>query len=194
MGKIEQNKELKRRAILAAAEEVFLDEGYALASMDKIAAIANVTKQTVYRYFPSKTELFKATLQHIAENTDESFLTYLEEADTEKALYKFAIGLMRFHMTEKHLAVYRLLISESKNAPELTSSFFEVGPSQTEAVLSGFLDERLRVQNCEAIARLWTAMLLEARSSILIGMKRPSPKEIEQQAKVATKFLLAAVS
>ncbi|WP_315983576.1 helix-turn-helix domain-containing protein [Aliamphritea spongicola] len=50
---------------MQAAQEVFLSEGFVQAGMDKIAAQAQVTKQTVYRYFPSKTELFKATLQYM---------------------------------------------------------------------------------------------------------------------------------
>lgn len=194
MNKIEQNKEKKRRAIVSAAEDIFLNEGYVLASMDKIAAMAHVTKQTVYRYFPSKAELFKATLITIAESTEESFLDSLQDRDTKNALYQFAIGFIRFHVTEKHLSVYRLLISESKNAPELTSCFFEVGESQTDKVLSAFLEERLGVPNGEQTARLWTAMLIETRSSVLVGMPPPSTKEIELHAKDATNFLLQSVS
>lgn len=194
MGKIEQNKELKRRAILAAAEEVFLGEGYVPASMDKIAAIAQVTKQTVYRYFPSKAELFKATLQHIAESTDENYLIHLQEGDTVKALSLFSQGFIRFHLTEKHLAIFRLLVSESKKAPELTSGFYEIGPGQTDKLLSEFLAERIGIKNNKHIAQLWTAMLLESRSSVLIGMKKPSEKQIESHARKVTEFLLSAIT
>ena len=52
MSKIEQNREKKKQAILVAAKEVFLLEGYTSASMDVIAAKASITKQTLYRYFP----------------------------------------------------------------------------------------------------------------------------------------------
>lgn len=194
MSKIEQNKELKKQAILGAAEKVFLDEGYVLASMDKIASIAQVTKQTVYRYFPSKEELFKETLKYIAESTDESFLTSLEHTDTKKALLQFAKGFIRFHLTDKHLAIYRLLVSESKKAPELTSSFFEVGPNQTEETLSQFLIERLGDKFSAYRAKLWMAMLLEIRSSVLVGMKQPSDKQIENHAKEATDLFIAAIT
>src|SRR5437870_1635054 len=39
----------KRRAIVEAAEEVFLSNGYVGTSMDEIAARASVSKQTVYK-------------------------------------------------------------------------------------------------------------------------------------------------
>ena len=51
MSKIEKNKEKKRQAILKAAQENFLAEGYILANMDNIARVAKITKQTLYRYF-----------------------------------------------------------------------------------------------------------------------------------------------
>ena len=49
----------KRAAILAGAEEVFLDRGYALTTMDDVATAAGVGKQTVYRHFASKEALFE---------------------------------------------------------------------------------------------------------------------------------------
>src|SRR5215472_9439496 len=48
----------KRRAILDAATNVFLEKGYLGASMDEIAALAPVSKQTVYKQFSTKEALF----------------------------------------------------------------------------------------------------------------------------------------
>src|SRR6266536_2520317 len=48
----------KPRAILDAATEVFLQKGYLATNMDEIAALAAVSKQTVYKNFPSKETLF----------------------------------------------------------------------------------------------------------------------------------------
>ncbi len=194
MGKIEHNKEIKRQAILAAAEDIFLIDGYVLASMDKIAAKARVTKQTVYRYYPSKVELFKATLEYLAESPNEGFLIHLQEPDTKKALYTFAKGFIKFHLSSKHLAIFKLLIAESKKAPEMTSGFFDVGPDETDVKLSEFFTERLGIKNPEPTVYFWTAILLAERSSVLVGKKRPGDKQIERYAKDATDFLLAVVS
>ena len=48
----------KRRAILEAATTVFLRKGYLGTSMDEIAALAAVSKQTVYKHFADKERLF----------------------------------------------------------------------------------------------------------------------------------------
>ena len=49
----------KRAQISAAARAVFLERGYAGASMDAVTAAAGVSKQTLYSYFPSKALLFR---------------------------------------------------------------------------------------------------------------------------------------
>ena len=48
----------KRQAIVAAAESVFLENGYSNTSMDMIAQVAQVTKRTMYKKFANKEDLF----------------------------------------------------------------------------------------------------------------------------------------
>lgn len=54
--------ERKRAAIVQAAIEQFRAHGFQGASMDAIAAAAEVSKRTVYNHFPSKDELFAEIL------------------------------------------------------------------------------------------------------------------------------------
>ena len=49
----------KRQAILEAATTLFLREGCLATSMDKIAAAASVSKQTVYKQFADKQSMFR---------------------------------------------------------------------------------------------------------------------------------------
>ena len=62
---------MKRGGILAAAERLFLSLGYIGTTMDAVAIEAGVTKQTVYRYFPSKVSLFSALIGHFDQNDAE---------------------------------------------------------------------------------------------------------------------------
>ncbi|MEM9633327.1 MAG: TetR/AcrR family transcriptional regulator [Pseudomonadota bacterium] len=194
MGKIEEKKERKRRAIMSAARDVFRSEGFVLANMDRIAAEAQVTKQTVYRYFPSKIELFEATLKFMGESSEEHFMKHLENPDTRKALHEFARGFVQFHLSEEHLETFRLLVAESGKAPEITKAFFSVGPEDTGARLSRFFSERLGLSEPDKPMRLWTAMLLALRDGVLLGRARPTAREIEEHARTATDFLLAGIS
>jgi AcrR family transcriptional regulator len=52
-----RNKQLKEHRILASALKVFADQGYSGTSMDAIAALAGVSKPTLYQYFGSKEQL-----------------------------------------------------------------------------------------------------------------------------------------
>lgn len=194
MSKIEQNKAKKKRAILLAAQNVFLSEGYLPASMDKIAIEAQVTKQTVYRYYSSKSDLFKAMLEQMGENSEVDFLDHLQLPDTEEALYQFARGFIQAHLSDDHLATFRLLVAEGGKAPEMTRSFCAVGPDDTDVKLTEFFAERLGMNNAETTVQLWTAMLLAHRAAVLIGMEKPTEQQIDQHAKDATAFLLAAIS
>jgi len=54
--------ERKHAAIVAAATSVFLDRGYHGASMDELARVAAVSKQTVYKHFASKKTLFEQVM------------------------------------------------------------------------------------------------------------------------------------
>ncbi len=192
MGKIEQNREKKRTAILNAAQETFLSQGFIQASMDKIAVQAKVTKQTVYRYFPSKIDLFKATLQHMGGDSQNNFFITLEKPEIAEALQSFAESFIHTHLSETHLCTMRLLIAESAKAPEVTSTFFSVCPSETEQKLTAFFKDRLGLADPQKQIDLWTAMLLSFRTTVLLGMPRPTDEEITEHAKAATAFLLAS--
>lgn len=57
-----RRQEQRRREILEAATNVFARVGFAATDVQEIAAVAGIGKGTVYRYFPSKEELFLATV------------------------------------------------------------------------------------------------------------------------------------
>ncbi len=54
----EREKEHRRNSILDAAEEIFFSKGIHLATMDEVAARAELSKGTLYIYFKSKEELY----------------------------------------------------------------------------------------------------------------------------------------
>src|SRR5829696_9703070 len=70
----------KRDQILSGARAVFLRDGFAAASTDTIAAEANVSKRTLYVYYPSKEELFAGVMRELTiENPQSRALESLEE-------------------------------------------------------------------------------------------------------------------
>ncbi len=61
--------ELKREAILSAAKTAFQEEGVQNTSMDKLAALAQVSKRTVYNHFASKEQLVMELLTDLWRNS-----------------------------------------------------------------------------------------------------------------------------
>lgn len=62
MGRRERNKEDKQRRLEEAGFRAFLDDGYAGASVERIAADADVARGTFYLYFRDKEALFVALM------------------------------------------------------------------------------------------------------------------------------------
>lgn len=59
----EQRQSAKRGTIVAGATEVFRQEGFENASMDRIAEVAGVSKRTIYNHFGSKDALFETVVE-----------------------------------------------------------------------------------------------------------------------------------
>ena len=178
MSKIVEKKRLKQQAILAAAQHEFLSCGFMNGNMDKIAEQAGVTKQTVYRYFSSKVELFKATLTFMGEQSHVKYFDHLLLDNKKQALELFAIGFINAHLTDEHLATYRLLISECINEPEIINHFFSQGPDDTKDKLNTFFEQKLGIRSSAKAIQLWTAMLLSIRHNALLGKTKPNQEEV----------------
>src|SRR5258706_7341146 len=64
----------KREQILGAAIELFLAEGYAATTMNRVATAAGVTKQTIYSHFNDKERLFAAIIERVTiKHLDDQF-------------------------------------------------------------------------------------------------------------------------
>ncbi|BBO75210.1 TetR family transcriptional regulator [Desulfosarcina widdelii] len=191
MKKIEQKKKQKRDSILEAAQALFQSSGFIGTSMDKIAAKAGVTKQTVYRYFDSKETLFKATLETQRLQASSDFLEALNLENPAEALEGFAIGFLARHLSKAHLANIRLLVSEGPRVPEITRTFYAMGPSRTKSRLNRFFKERFRIDDAEFEIDVFLAVLLSLRMPVLTGLNAPpSPERIRRHAAKAVKTLL----
>ncbi len=57
--------ELKRQAILQAARDAFQEHGVHNTSMDELAALAQVSKRTVYNHFASKEVLIMTLMAEL---------------------------------------------------------------------------------------------------------------------------------
>jgi TetR/AcrR family transcriptional repressor of mexJK operon len=133
----------KREAILAAARQVCLREGYA-ASMDAIAAAAGVSKQTVYNHFQSKNELFQAVVADYANEMTEPLSAASGTADPAAVLTTVAEYFFDRLMGEPFVELYRLLVGQARQFPELAREYYLGGPGQSVVRLAAWLADQTR--------------------------------------------------
>jgi AcrR family transcriptional regulator len=77
-------RDARRRQLLAAAQEVFVAQGYHAAGMDDIAERAGVSKPVLYQHFPGKLELYLALLDTHTEALDAAVARALTATDDNR--------------------------------------------------------------------------------------------------------------
>ncbi len=125
---------------MAAARTVFLREGYDGTSMDEVAALAAVSKQTVYKHFADKKRLFTAIITSdisTSEASTHAVVAALSDSeDIEKDLRQFARRHV-IEVTQPHLIqLRRTIIAEAERFPELARTWYASGPERAHAVLA----------------------------------------------------------
>lgn len=129
----------KRRAILRAATEVFLQNGYLGASMDEVAAKAAVSKQTVYKQFADKehlfTEIILGTSTQIVDGFTRDAADLGAADDVRTALRALAGRFLDNLMRPDVLRLRRLVLAEADRFPEVTGTWFARGFHQSLVVL-----------------------------------------------------------
>jgi AcrR family transcriptional regulator len=104
--------EFRRAEIVGAARTVFARRGFEHAIMDEIAREAGVAKGTLYLYFRSKTEIYKAVLDHDMKVLKKSTLDRVEAATNLKDKIR-AFALARIEKAEANKDFFRIMDSES---------------------------------------------------------------------------------
>lgn len=116
-----RRKEARPAEILAAALDEFAERGYAAARLDRVAARAGVTKGTLYLYFPSKAELFKAVVRGaLVPNIAEAERMVAQFPGRSADLLRTVLTFIVQRVVDTPLsAIPKLILAEAGNFPEL---------------------------------------------------------------------------
>ncbi len=166
------NRLAKERRIMDAALKVFADQGYSGTSMDAIAALAGVSKPTLYQYFGSKEQLFAAIM--VAQR--DSMLGAFEEPDglgLVAELWAFSWHYADTILRPDFLSLARLIIGEAQRFPEIGRAYQSAGPERVLRGMMDYLDAKraegsLSFDNAELAAEdLWGLILSAPRNRAL---------------------------
>ena len=120
-----RRKEARPGELLDAALDLFVERGFAATRLDEVAARAGVSKGTLYLYYASKEELFKAV---VIENLAGRFTEWNREFDeyegstADMLRYCMRVWWERVGAT-KASGLTKLMMSEGRNFPELADFY-----------------------------------------------------------------------
>jgi len=125
VAKRERRKEARPGELLDAALDLFVEKGFAATRSEEVAARAGVSKGTLFLYFPSKEELFKAVVR---ENISGRFQEWNREFQTfegttsEMVSYCMKVWWERVGATRAS-GITKLIISEARNFPDIAAFY-----------------------------------------------------------------------
>jgi AcrR family transcriptional regulator len=188
--------EKRRGQISAVAESVFLEHGYAGATMQLIAARAGASKETLYRHFGCKEALFSEVVRRRSARItggDELALS----GPPEKVLLELALNLLHLLGAPDALCLYRVIVAEAPREPELGRIFYAQGPGRVVAGLAGYLTRaagrgELRIGDSDLAARLFVGAVIAHHQILRLVMAASfSEAELRVHAREAVSLFLA---
>ncbi|SEH27373.1 TetR/AcrR family transcriptional regulator [Magnetospirillum fulvum] len=187
----------KRDAILDAARAVFLEVGYAAASMDNVAARAGVSKATIYAHFTGKDDLFGAVIR-LRCDRNLTFTSVDPGLDARATLTVVGHRLMDLLLQPDTLAMYRLVTAEAHRQPDLARAFYESGPGTGKGQIAQVLLDLSRrglltVEDAWQMADLFTGMLrTDLFMRTMLGLPQPEDGTVDKAVSAAVETMLRA--
>ena len=121
----QRRKEARPQELLDAALAVFVEKGFAAARTEEVAQLAGVSKGTLYLYYPSKEELFKAVVRQnlgslIAQG--EELASNFKGSSSELLSFLLHTWWQRLGTTPA-AGIHKIVLSEVRNFPELAQFY-----------------------------------------------------------------------
>ena len=149
----QRRKDARPQELLAAALELFVEKGFAATRSEEVAARAGVAKGTLYRYYPSKDELFKAMVR-------ENLSVHIAESTALAAQYEGPIAGLLSQMMQAWWAkvghgnagvVCKIMMVEARNFPELAKFYVDEVITPSQHLIGGLVERGLRSGEFRAV-------------------------------------------
>ena len=125
IGTRQRRKETRPQELLDAALALFVEKGFAATRAEEVAQHAGVSKGTLYLYYPSKEELFKAVVRHnvvslIAEGRE--MVEQFEGSSADLLVCLMQTWWERVGNTAA-AGIHKIVLSEVRNFPDLAQFY-----------------------------------------------------------------------
>lgn len=193
----------KRAAILQAAKRLFPEHGFDGTSMDTIAALAGVSKLTVYSHFTDKESLFgEAVREKCAEQMPVELFNVDVTGPLREQLTAIAKAFFSLVTSEESIALHRLLTTGVGSSAKLAQIFWEAGPQTLQREFAQFLSREVDARQLDiadfprAAAQFFSLLKgdLHARQLCGCGGAPFQQAEIDQHIAATVDMFLRAYS
>jgi TetR/AcrR family transcriptional regulator, mexJK operon transcriptional repressor len=179
--------------LLDAASKLFMERGFETTSMSEIARSARASKETFYRHFTTKEDLFRAVVIRGAKLVAaELSAVLLSHEPPEKALAAFGELFLDRILSAKSVAFHRVMTMERARFPEFIQTLRADGRERVRASLARYLHEqvargKLRKMDTAVGARQFLDLVAAEMimAATRCGRPKPSQAEIRQRVKEA---------
>lgn len=188
----------KRKEILLAAVELFTEKGYEGTSVDDIALVAGVSKQTVYSHYGNKQTLFALAVEAKCRESGMDPELIDPEIPPEVMLLKMGHQFVALLTSPESVRVHCVCTSSAETHPELGRLFFEHGPQHAVQVVADYLkaqhqQKRLHIEDPNQAAWQFLCMLKgEAQMRAQFNMKGQPRKELDAYIKSSVEMFIRA--
>jgi len=189
----------KRAAILDAAKQMFTQLGFDGASMDAIAALAGVSKLTVYSHFGDKDALFSAAVRAKCEEQMPADLFIADLKGPLRAqLSSIAHAFFALITSDEALSMHRMMLTQSSDE-HVRRMFWEAGPQRVKDSFAGFLQQRVTTGELSvpeiprAASQFFCLLKGELHLRMVSGLcSKPGKQEVEAHLAATVDLFLRA--
>lgn len=167
--------EEKRSQIIEAAGDLFMEQGYENVSMDGIAKLAGVSKQTLYSHFGGKEQLFSAAIECKCEEYPLGDSLENTAQDPRRSLEQYCQHLLELLLSPEAIQVFKVCIAEADRS-DVGQLFWEAGPARVREQLRDFLSRQTRAGHLNiddvdmACSQLISMLHSQIQTRILLGI------------------------
>jgi len=188
----------KNEIVLAAAQQAFIEFGYAGTSVDAIAEAAGVSKRTVYSNFETKQTLYAEVIQKLcAEVVPPALEHKMLNSDPEETLLHVSVAFLEGLYAPGQIAFYQTVVADSRQFPDAGRMLFDGPVMRTQSVFEDYFRKQqhrglMQFPNIDLAAAQFVA-LLKTNMHMRLMLNQPTPvshREIEEVSRSSIHLFL----
>jgi AcrR family transcriptional regulator len=193
----------RTEAVLRSARKLFLKHGYASVSIEMIVAESGGSYRDLYQEFGNKDFLFRRVVESINQDVLEemraaSVPAPMKKLSTEETVFQLGRTFLKAILSNRALALHRLMVSDAVRFPRLPKLWMKIGPESAYSALGGFLQEcfsaeGIAIDEPSVLARLFLDMLSADFLLRALTGDKISEAEIDARVRRGTSIFVAGV-